>query len=699
MKQLLIKLKIILNYNLFYISLFILLSIYIVIRINNRLDLSTYNINETCFDLIVTDYKFDGNKLSLELKGKEKLVGTYYIDSYDELLKITNKIKYGVILRIKVTLNLRINNKIPNTFNYKEYLNNNDIYYTLSIDKIDVLNNEIDFINKIKNTISERINNIDNTGYMKAFILGNKDYIDKEIYTNYQRIGITHLFALSGMHVGLLSSIILKLLKKVKVVKKYIIINIVLILYGYIVGYPSSIKRCILFFIFNSINKIFKLDISSLKILLLVICSLTFYNYKIIYDIGFIYSICTVSGIIICNNFINHENKIISSFRLSLVAFVFSLPVSFSSFYEVNLFSIFYNMIFVPYVSIIVYPLSLISFILPSISFIFSLSINLLEICSSYLSTIKYFSIYLDFNMIEIIIFYLVTIFMFCKNKYYLSFILFIIVFIDMIVPYLDSNGYVYFFDVGQGDSSLVISPYRKDIILSDTGGVVSYVSEDWMNRERFYVSDNVVSFMKSIGIKSIDLLILSHGDEDHMGEAINLVNNFKIEKVIFNCGEFNDLEKDLITVLDKKKIKYYSCIKELNIKDNKMYFLNNNDYSNENDNSNVIYTELNNHKFLFMGDAGIKVEEELIRKYNIQNIDVLKVGHHGSKTSSSKNFIDEINPKYSIISVGKNNRYAHPNKEVLDNLKDSTIYRTDYDGSIMFKIKNNKLKIETCTP
>ena len=116
MKQLLIKLKIILNYNLFYISLFILLSIYIVIRINNRLDLSTYNINETCFDLIVTDYKFDGNKLSLELKGKEKLVGTYYIDSYDELLKLTNKIKYGVTLRVKGTLNLPINNTIHNNF-------------------------------------------------------------------------------------------------------------------------------------------------------------------------------------------------------------------------------------------------------------------------------------------------------------------------------------------------------------------------------------------------------------------------------------------------------------------------------------------------------------------------------------------------------------------------------------------------------
>ena len=189
------------------------------------------------------------------------------------------------------------------------------------------------------------------------------------------------------------------------------------------------------------------------------------------------------------------------------------------------------------------------------------------------------------------------------------------------------------------------------------------------------------------------------HGDYDHMGEAITLVENFKVEKVIFNCGPHNELEQELIKVLDKKKIPYYSCIKELNIDNNKLYFLNNKDYGNENNNSSVIYTELNNHKFLFMGDASVTTEKEILNKYNLSDIDVLKVGHHGSKTSSSKEFIDEINPKYSIISVGKNNIYGHPNKEVLDNLQSSIIYRTDQDGSVMFKIKNNKLKIETCSP
>ena len=183
------------------------------------------------------------------------------------------------------------------------------------------------------------------------------------------------------------------------------------------------------------------------------------------------------------------------------------------------------------------------------------------------------------------------------------------------------------------------------------------------------------------------------------MGEAINLVNNFRVEKVIFNCGEFNDLEQELIKVLNKKKIPYYSCIKELNIDKNKLYFLQTIEYDNENDNSNVIYTELNGYKFMFMGDASSTTEKEMLSKYNLPDIDVLKVGHHGSRTSSSKVFIDEINPKYSIISVGKNNRYGHPNKEVLNNLKYSKMYRTDEDGSIMFKIKNNKLKIETCKP
>ena len=183
------------------------------------------------------------------------------------------------------------------------------------------------------------------------------------------------------------------------------------------------------------------------------------------------------------------------------------------------------------------------------------------------------------------------------------------------------------------------------------------------------------------------------------MGDSLYLIDKFKVENVIFNCGEFNALEKELIKKLNKRKVNYCSCIKELNIGKYKLDFLNTKVYDNENDNSNVIYTELNGYKFMFMGDAGIEKEKDILDKYNISDIDVLKVGHHGSNTSSSKEFISKVKPKYSLISVGKNNRYGHPKEEVLNTLKSSKIYRTDLDGSIMFKIKNNKLKIETCSP
>ena len=135
----------------------------------------------------------------------------------------------------------------------------------------------------------------------------------------------------------------------------------------------------------------------------------------------------------------------------------------------------------------------------------------------------------------------------------------------------------------------------------------------------------------------------------------------------------------------------------EIAINNNKLTFLYTKEYDNENDNSNVIYTKINNYKILLMGDAEYNKEKDIINKYNLSNVDILKVGHHGSKTSSNNDFINIINPKYSIISVGKNN-YGHPNKEVLNNLSKSNIYRTDKDGSIMFKL-SSKLEIITCPP
>ena len=323
-----------------------------------------------------------------------------------------------------------------------------------------------------------------------------------------------------------------------------------------------------------------------------------------------------------------------------------------------------------------------------------------MERINDFCSNLSFLQIIFCRPSLWIILIYYIVIFLTLYNNKYL-FVFLALVLIHKEIKYFDDSLFVTMLDVGQGDSIFLQFPYNEGNILIDTGGIVSYKKEKWAESRDEYsiVKSRSIPYLKSIGIDRINYLILSHGDYDHMGEAINLVNNFKVKKVIFNCGEFNDLEKKLIKVLDKKKIKYYSCIKELNIDNNKLYFLQTKEYDNENDNSNVIYTELDGYKFMFMGDAGIDKEKDILDKYNLSNVDVLKVGHHGSKTSSSKKFIDETNPKYGVISVGKNNRYGHPNKEVLNTLSNSKIYRTDEDGSIMFKIKNNKLKIKTCSP
>lgn len=625
------------------------------------------------------------------------LVGTLYLDNLEEKENILDDLLYGAYVLVEGELIKPYNNTIPNNFNYKSYLSNKMIYYQLKIDNIKVIKESNNIIYKLKNKINKRILKIDKTGYLKAFILGDNSLIDDMVYESYQSIGITHLFALSGMHVSLLSGIILKGLKKVNNKLKYLIVIIVLISYGFIVGYPASIKRAITFFIIASINKIFNFKLSTLKILFITVFILIFINYKIIYDIGFLYSVITVFGIFWGSNFIKSENIIYSSFKLSLVAFLFSLPITLACFYEINILSIIYNMFYIPFVSVILYPFCLLTFILPFLEKILVLLIKVMENISLFLNNIDFFKLYLDFNIGEILLFYILLLVILRYNRFKYFILLFLIVFIDLMIPYLDSSLYVYYLDVGQGDSSLIITPHLKEVILIDTGGKLSFDTK--LEGDKSYVSEGTLSLLRSLGINKIDYLILTHGDYDHMGDAIYLVNNIKINKVIFNCGEYNDLEKELMEVLEQEKINYYTCINELDINKNKIYFLNSDIYDNENDNSNVTYFNFYNNNFLFMGDAGIDKEKYILDNYNLENIDFFKVGHHGSKTSSSKEFVNMINPKYSLVSVGRNNRYGHPNEEVLDILRDSKIYRTDENGTIKLQIKNNKVNINLFEP
>lgn len=671
------------RYYIKIVALLFLLLVFIYTKVVKRQII--YN-DETEFSGVIYKIKVKNDKTSIYIKAKERLI----IETYSQ---INDELKLGDTIYVKGILTIPNNNTIPNIFNYRKYLYNNGIYHIVIATNIEKVANNTNVIYYLREKILTRINkNSTSSHYLKLFILGDNSSLDEDIINSYQQNGISHLFSISGMHISLFAGILLYFLKRLSYSNhyNYAVVILFLVFYSLLVGFSPSVSRSLTMYILYAIDKVLNLKIPRNNIMYITLIILLAINPFLIYHIAFQYSyIISLSLVLFAKNIKSIKNSILKSLYISYISFMISIPICMYHFYKINIFSIILNIVYIPLVSSIIFPLSLISFIVPKVDAILNIFIKIVETSSLFISKFKIGIVYFPKpNLIIIIILYIFIFALLYNKKNYIIFLLLLLL---KNGTYFNNNYEITYLDVGQGDSTFIRFPRNKSNLLIDTGGRIDSNYKFTLNR--------TIPYLNSIGINHIDYLILTHGDYDHMGEAINLINNFKVEKVIFNCGPYNDLENELIKLLDKKKIKYYTCIKELNIDKNKLFFLQTKEYDNENDSSNVIYTELGEYKFMFMGDASSITEKDILNKYNLPDINVLKVGHHGSKTSSSKVFINEINPKYSIISVGKNNRYGHPNKEVLNNLEKSKIFRTDLDGSIMFKIKNNRLKIETFSP
>ena len=659
--------KKILLYILFLLSL-MYISIFIIFD-NNKYK----EVNKRIIGKVVYIKKYS-DKVTIDIKSNNKYRITLYKNiDYD----------LGDDIYVEGLFKTPKNNTIENTFNYRKYLLSKRIKMVSTNPKTKLINKNKNIFFKIKNKVIRHIDEYKSKDYIKTFILADNSSMEEDILKSYRSMGISHLLSFSGMHMSVFLLILNKILKNNKY--KYIIIFTFMIFLLFITNYPASFLRCFIFLILRYINKQLKLKYNDIHVLIITFCILTLYNPYFIYNIGFMFSFIITFFILLSINLLKNKNYYYRLIIISLISFLSSIPILIYNFYNINLITPLFNILFVPIISIVIFPLGLITFLLPNLDDIYYVITSGMDLIINNLSNIDMFNIVISKPSIILIMIYYIILFLTIKYNKKIIIVYIILLLVNINLKYLIINPKVTYLDVGQGDSVLITYKKGKTIMI-DTGG-----------NKNYSLINNTITYLKSNGINKISYLVLTHGDFDHCGEAINLVNNFKVEKVIFNCGPYNDLEKELIKVLDKKKIKYYSCIKELNIDNDKLFFLQTKEYDNENDNSNVIYTELNGYKFMFMGDASITTEKEILNKYNLPDIDVLKVGHHGSKTSSGKDFINEIKPKYSIISVGKNNRYGHPNKEVLDNLNNSKIYRTDQDGSIMFKIKNNKLTIEAC--
>lgn len=650
---------------------------------------SVYKGSEEDFLCSIDNYKIEEDKMKLELVCKEKLVGSYYFKN-DEYKFFKEKVNIGSSVIVKGKLVSPKNNTVPYLFNYKKYLYNKRVYYTLKIDNIKILNiNSNPFI-KLKNRVIKHVNSYKDSTYLYAFILGKTELISDEVLTSYRENGISHLFALSGLHVSIFSSILLFILKKLrfKEILNYVLIFIFLLLFSFITGFSPSILRATLLFFLLGINKVFYLNIRTLDILYLVFIILVIINPFIIYNLSFILSFTAAFFLIFSSDLLKGKNYFVSLFKVSLLSYFASLPLSIYYFGYTNLLGTILNLVFVPLVSFVVFPLTLLTFIISKFYSILNITTNLLESLSLLFNKFKIIIYFPSINLIFVFI-YLSILMLYIKFKKKICLYLIIVLLIFFkIRPYMDNNTYIYYIDVGQGDSILVVTPHLNKIILIDTGGIVSF-NENYKSN---IVKNKTIPFFRRIGINKVDYLFLTHGDYDHAGEANELLSNFCVKKVFINKGNINNIEKK---INNKEVLR----LKNFVIDNIKVNSLNNNVFNNENDDSTVLLFNIYDYKFLFMGDASIKTEEYLLNNYILPNVDILKVGHHGSYTSTSTDFINVIKPKYSVISVGENNIYKHPNKSVLDILDNTKLFRTDVDGTIEVKISKKGYKIKTYVP
>ncbi|UUV16314.1 ComEC/Rec2 family competence protein [Clostridioides difficile] len=260
------------------------------------------------------------------------------------------------------------------------------------------------------------------------------------------------------------------------------------------------------------------------------------------------------------------------------------------------------------------------------------------------------------------------------RNKIFLSILIIISLLIGCDKKSLLS---IHMIDVGQGDSILVQTPTNKNILID--GG-----DED---------SENIIiSYLRQKRIKTIDIIIATHPDSDHIGSLDNVIKKFNVNS-IYMPEQSTDSEayQNLInSCMDKNlSIQYLYKNDVLNIDNNINIYVLSPSYIQEESNLNSIVFKLtfNDNSFLFMGDAEEENEKEILHSFKLNNINFIKIGHHGSNSSSSLEFIKKISPDIAAISCGYKNQYGHPHKEVIDNLKQShvSIYRTDRIGDIVF--------------
>ena len=659
-----------------------------------------------------TRFQFEVNEIFENDKAVKVHAKTFvYLDeSIKQKVHKTDKLKMNVYLSIPPDI------QNPGQFDYKKYLQNHYIYTVASSDNIEILSADKDYLTMLSRKLDilrEKII-IEHSKYLseeKLEILGGVVFgseaikASKELKEAFINSGLYHLLAASGMNVGFIFGLWYFLFRRFKVPFNFTIISggIVVIFYAMMTGLPPSITRATWMLELALLGKLIDRTANKNSILFFVCAILLLYNPMFICDIGFLLSFVVTFGILNCSVPVMEKikflpQKISGWIIIPFIAQVFAMPIQMYYFQTFSLYSVIANMAVVPFMAFISF-LGFISSILATIPVIgekicfisdkinepfLTFMIFIAKFVSKFPNNIIFVT---KPNIFEIIIFYGIVLLLiyfirtnFQKFKLFITsiFLLFFLLICFTNLKPHDKGLTFTFLAVGEGDCLFIKTPENKNILI-DTG---RYYGNSFNSGTSI-----ILPFFKVNGINSLDLLILTHPDSDHIAGTVDILKTIKVKRLVTNGEEGeNKVYKHLAKYLKENNIKTEIVSSKKELSPDKTVSLTafkpkGKNPKSQNDKSLMFVIEYDNFYGLLMGDNE-KDNFDDVKQFLNKKVNIFKVGHHGSKESLNEEMLKTINPEITVISVGKNN-YNHPDAQVITLLSQKEHFITEKDNAV----------------
>jgi competence protein ComEC len=684
---------------------------------------------------------FDGNLLKSVVilpEKRERLIIQYTIPSQNEKSELERTFIPGTECFASGELSEPEKNRNENLFNYKFYLEEENIHWILKVGNFDSCIHEkagiVEKIEAVREKGMEQIQKMFSPSvvpYAEALLFGDSSSFDDQQYAMFQRLGVVHLLAISGLQVNLIAIGLFFILIRMGFTREFSknLLLFILPIYAIICGSNAPVVRAVfmsmLLLAGSKKNLLSGIDALSISFL---ICM--FYNPFILFNIGFQLSFSVSLSILLSSRTIlfRKNNAFVKMLNVSIISQVVSLPILMYSFFQVSVVSLITNLIFVPFYSFLLTPLILIDFLISFFSkikgltftlhplfYLFSKLLDLVimaqeKIAERFDGKWSVFITGKPGSLFVLVLFTGVFFFYICwekgKKLYKACLPLLVLMASFFFLQTFSPFGEVVYIDIGQGDSILIKLPFNRGTYLIDTGGEVTFEQEKWKKRlHEFHVGkDILIPYLKSKGIRKIDKLILTHSDQDHIGAARELVREIGVTTLYISPNAWRKpLMSQTLKVSAEEHIPVQRVKAGYSWKNASGFFTMVSPLSDVyegNNSSLVLYAGFGGETWLFTGDLEKEGEEKLMKAYHFQ-ANILKAGHHGSKTATSDKFIEQLKPKIAVISVGKHNRFGHPHQEVLDTLQSHhvKILRTDQMGAVHYRFFRNRGTFTTDLP